>query len=188
MATFEDAVRFATAAHEGMMRKSAGTPYLLHPMEAATIAATMTTDIDVLCAAVLHDVVEDTSTTIEEVEQAFGPRVAALVASETEDKRPHMAAHESWLIRKEESLAELRENDDRAVQILWLADKLSNMRSFKRLHDREGLTMWEHFHQHDIKLQAWYYRQIAEILSDLRDTEAWQEYDSLRKQVFEEEV
>lgn len=177
-------MRFAAEAHGGMMRKSAGTPYLLHPMEAAVIAGTMTNDVDVLCAALLHDVVEDTSTTIEEVEEAFGPRVAALVASETENKRPELPPQESWLIRKKESLEELRATHDRDVHILWLADKLSNMRSFARLHGRHGNAMWRQFHQQDVKLQAWYYQQVAEALSDLSDTPAWQEYEFLRNAVF----
>lgn len=188
MATLEDAIRFAVDAHEGMMRKSAGLPYILHPMEAAVIVATITNDLDVLCAAVLHDVVEDTDVTIEQVEEHFGPRVAALVASETEDKRPGIPSHESWLMRKEESLVELRACHDRDVHILWLADKLSNMRSFARMYAQRGSAMWEQFHQRDPQLQAWYYREVAEALSDLSDTQAWQEYDALRKTVFEEEV
>ena len=58
------AIEFATKAHDGMIRKKDKTPYILHPLEAAVIVATMTEDRDVISAAVLHDVVEDTPITI----------------------------------------------------------------------------------------------------------------------------
>ena len=186
MSKFDDAVRFATEAHAGMMRKRGNTPYILHPMEVATIAATLTEDEDVLCAAMLHDVVEDTPHSLEELEQAFGARVRALVATETENKRPDVPAAESWLIRKQESIAELRASADQAVLILWLSDKLANMRSFARLHEREGDAMWQAFNQSDPALQAWYYREVAQATSSLADTRAWREFTHLLSTVFGE--
>jgi len=63
------AIVFATNAHEGQFRKGTKIPYILHPLEAAAIVGTMTTDEDVIAAAALHDVVEDTDTTVEEVIQ-----------------------------------------------------------------------------------------------------------------------
>ena len=81
------AIEFAAKAHDGMVRKKDKTPYILHPLEAATIVGTMTSDQDIISAAVLHDVVEDTEITIDEIEDLFGNRVRKLVESETEDKR-----------------------------------------------------------------------------------------------------
>ena len=98
------AIVFATEVHQGQLRKGSKTPYILHPMEAAAIVSTMTIDAEILAAAVLHDVVEDTPTTIEEVRDAFGDRVAFLVGSETEDKRDHLAPQATWKIRKQELL------------------------------------------------------------------------------------
>ena len=113
---FESAVQFAMVAHRGQKRKD-GTVYILHPMEVATIVGTLTNDEAVLAAAVLHDTVEDTDVTADDLLRTFGPRVAALVACETEDKRPDMDPRDSWQIRKEESLAELR-GSELAVKIL----------------------------------------------------------------------
>ena len=188
MSKFEDALSFAVKAHAGMTRKNETIPYVLHPMEVATIVATMTSDEDVLCAALLHDVVEDTPTTMEEVRDTFGERIATLVASETEQKRPELPPTETWYIRKEESLAELRNSEDRGVRILWLADKLANMRSLARLYELEGISMWGRFNQDDAQLQAWYYLSALYALFDLRDTMAWREYDFLARTLFEDVI
>ena len=180
---FEDALRFATDAHAGMMRKASHTPYILHPMEVAAIAATMTDDVEVLAAALLHDVVEDTPHTADEIESHFGPRVAALVAAETENKRANLPSKDTWRIRKEESLAELA-HADRDTKILWLADKLSNMRSFYRMYLEQGSSFWNAFNQKDPAQQAWYYSAIARLCAELSDELAWQEYDWLVRVVF----
>lgn len=178
------AIKFAADAHDGMARKKDKTPYILHPLEAAVIVGSMTEDRDVICAAVLHDVVEDTDITIEEIEENFGSRVRALVQSETEDKRAELPPESTWRIRKEESLEELANCGDRDVLILWLSDKLSNMRSFYRIWKTEGDSMWQSFNQKDPLQQKWYYTRIAELTSPLQEFTAWQEYNELLKIVF----
>ena len=105
----EQAILFATEAHRGQLRKGSNLPYILHPLEAAAIVAGLTDDPEVIAAAVLHDVLEDTSATPGELEAAFGPRVTALVQSESENKRPHLDPRDSWQLRKQEALEELAE-------------------------------------------------------------------------------
>ena len=178
------AIEFAAKAHDGMIRKKDKTPYILHPLEAAVIVGTMTADQDVISAAVLHDVVEDTPIGIEEIEKNFGARVRALVETETEDKRADLPPKDTWRIRKEESLEELAECGDKAVLMLWIGDKLSNMRSFYRIWKTEGDSMWQSFNQTDPLQQKWYYCKIAELTSELREFSAWQEYNELVKIVF----
>ena len=178
------AIIYAADVHDGMRRKRNDTPYILHPMEAAVIVSTMTDDQEVIAAAVLHDVVEDTPTTIEEIEKEFGPRVRKLVEAETENKREDIPPYETWLLRKEESLQILRDTDDIDVIIIWLGDKLANMRSFYRQWKKEGDAMWNNFNQKDPEMQAWYYHSIAELTSRLSDTPAWIEYNALTNIVF----
>lgn len=178
------AVDFAAKAHDGMVRKKDKTPYILHPLEAAVIVGSMTDDEDVISAAVLHDVVEDTPVTIEEIEENFGSRVRTLVESETEDKRADLPPENTWKIRKEESLAELASCGDTAVLMLWIGDKLSNMRSFYRIWKTEGDRMWQDFNQKDPVQQKWYYCTIAELTSSLKEYSAWQEYNELLKIIF----
>ena len=178
------AIEFAAKAHDGMCRKKDKTPYILHPLEAAVIVGTMTADQDVISAAVLHDVVEDTEVTIEEIEEKFGKRVKDLVESETEDKRADLPPESTWKIRKEESLEVLRNTEDIAVLMLWMGDKLSNMRSFYRIWTTQGESMWQTFNQKDAEQQFWYYKTIADLTSPLKNHSAWQEYNELVKIVF----
>ena len=184
MELVSEAIIFAVHAHDGMRRKKSESPYILHPMEAAVIVSTMTDDQEVIAAAALHDVVEDAGITIEEVEEKFGKRVRELVEAETEDKREEVPPSESWYIRKEESLEILKNTNDMDVLIVWIGDKLANMRSLYREWKISGDKMWERFNQKDPKMQAWYYCSIAELTIKLSDTPAWIEYKALTDIVF----
>ena len=184
MELVSEAIVFAAKAHDGMRRKKSQAPYILHPMEAAVIVGTMTDDQDLIAAAALHDVVEDADISIEQIEQRFGKRVRELVGSETEDKRADLPPAETWRIRKEESLAVLKNTDDMGVLMVWLGDKLANMRAIYRDFKVEGHAMWQRFNQKDVSQQAWYYSSIVRLTQRLSDTSAWLEYKTLTELVF----
>ncbi len=178
------AISFALSAHAGYSRKADDLPYIVHPLEVMCIVSTMTTDSAVMAAAVLHDVAEDTSHTLSEIYDLFGEKVGNLVRTETEDKMRDIPPSDSWLVRKENSLEDLRNAEDINVKILWLADKLANMRSFHRKHMKEGHRFWEVFNMKDPKMQGWYYSAIRDMTSELSDTAAWKEYSYLVNEVF----
>ena len=184
MELVSEAIAFAVMAHDGMRRKKSDAPYILHPMEAAVIVGTMSEDQNLIAAAVLHDVVEDADITLEEVEAKFGKRVRELVESETEDKRAELPPSETWRARKEESLTVLRNTEDLGVLMVWLGDKLANMRSVYRDWKVEGDAMWQRFNQKDVHEQAWYYSSIAHLTERLSHTSAWIEYKTLTDIVF----
>ena len=188
MELVSEAIAFAARAHDGMRRKKSEAPYILHPMEAAVIVGTMTDDQDLIAAAALHDVVEDAGITLEEVEEKFGKRVRELVESETEDKRENLPPSESWKIRKEESLEILKNTDDMGILMVWLGDKLANMRSFYQEWKSEGDAIWQRFNQKDVSEQAWYYTSIAKYTERLAETSAWKEYKMLTEKMFGKEV
>ena len=188
MTLLDEAILFAVEKHSGMRRKQEGLPYILHPMEAAAIVGTLTGEEEVLAAAVLHDTLEDTDTTPEELERRFGPRVAALVASETEEAYPDLSPAESWQLRKEGSLENLRQTEDQTVRMLWLGDKLSNMRSLHRAWLARGGGVWADFHQKDPARQAWYYRSLDRVFAGLGDRPAVREFHALVTAVFGEEA
>jgi len=179
---FEKAVAFAFKAHSGQKRRAGGM-YVLHALEAATIVGTMTNDEEVLAAAVLHDTVEDTAVTAEEIKANFGERVAELVAHETENKRTGLDSKATWKIRKEESLNMLKESDIES-KMLWLGDKLSNMRSIASDHERIGESVFEKFNQQDPKEQCWYYGTVLEYIKELSKYQAYKEYEFLFHKVF----
>ena len=180
------AIVFATRAHSGTYRKGTSIPYIGHPIEAAAIVSTMTADPDMIAAAVLHDVVEDTDATVEEISFFFNERIARLVEAESENKRKDLPPQETWMVRKMETLEFLRTKADREAKILALADKLSNMRAIHRDQNTVGDKLWERFNEKDKSKHGWMYRQVANALSELSDTFAWQEYDELVRKTFEE--
>ncbi len=185
MTIFDEAIKLAVNAHSGQTRRTDSSPYILHPMEVAAIVGTMTDDLDVLAAAVLHDAVEDTSVSVEEISAKLGARVARLVDSETEDKRDGRPQEETWKERKVAALKELEKSQDRDVKILWLGDRLANLSSIHRGLVKEGDAIWKKFHQQDTKEQKWYYQTVARLLQDeLGDTPAWQRFDTLIHLVF----
>ena len=148
LALLEKAYRFAEKAHKGQCRKS-GEPFIAHPVEVAIILADLRMDVETLCAALLHDTVEDAGVTKEQLEKMFGPRVTELVLAETEDKHREMSAAASWKMRKEESIRDLRSTNDSGVKAMWLSDKLSNLRSLYEDWRKKGSAVWQIFNQKD---------------------------------------
>ena len=162
------AAKFAEQAHKGTHRKGTRIPYIVHPLETALIASMLTNDEEILAAALLHDTIEDTGVTYEDLKQEFGTRVADLVAAESEDKS------KTWIERKGHTLEHLK-TASQAEKILTMADKLSNIRSMARdyllvVKDREK--------------QAWYYTSMIDLLKDLNETPEYQEYVRLCGKVF----
>lgn len=177
------AIILATNAHSGTVRKGTDLPYIIHPIESCSIAASITDDREIIAAAVLHDVVEDTDLTKDDLLEEFGERVTGLVCSDTEDKMIHIAPEKTWKIRKQATL-DFLDNSTKEEQIICLADKLSNMRAIYRDYNQLGEKLWERFNQKDKNEHFWYYCGIANRLTFLKETEAYQEYVDLLKKVF----
>ena len=184
---FDRALQFAMTAHAGQTRKDHKLPYILHPMEVAAVASSMTDNEDVLIAALLHDTVEDADISPETITAQFGERVAALVASETEPHFKGESWEETWKHRKTVSLEFLRDRADGDMRVLWLADKLANIRAFHRIWRVQGDAAFSMFHQKDKKQQAWYYRSVAAYTAELAHTDAYREYSRRVNEIFGEE-
>ena len=107
MTTIGKAIQFAVDAHGDTTRKGKTRLYILHPIQAMTIVASLTENEDVLAAAVLHDVVEDTSIKPGDLEREFGPRVKELVMAESEDKMRGIPSEASWEARKQATIDHL---------------------------------------------------------------------------------
>ena len=177
MNKIEEAIIYATVMHQGKIRKIKSIPFILHPMEVAQILSTMTDDEDVITAGLLHDIVEDTDGTLSEIESRFGARTAFLVASESEQEFPGEESGETWQRRKESSLAVLKNSHDTGVEMLWLADKLANLRSLAQSYSEIGEAIWQKLHQSDPAMQRWYYRSVAEAVElTLNKTGAFKEF------------
>lgn len=178
----DDAIEFATKAHEGQFRKGTRRPYIVHPIEVADIVSTMTNDEEVICAAVLHDTIEDCGGITQKVlKLRFGRRVAEMVAQESEDKSL------SWEERKGETIRRLKDAPTE-VQMIGLADKLSNMRDIDRDYPVVGELLWTRFRMQSKAALAWYYKGVRDVLQDrFSGVDAYEEYCRLIEKNFGED-
>ena len=177
------AIVFAVKAHAGTERRGKGFPYIVHPMEAMEIVSTMTADQELLAAAALHDVVEDTPCTEEDIRAEFGDRIASLVAAESDTFEEGVSEEDSWHSRKRAAIERLARAPHDA-KIVALGDKLSNMRAIARDYALQGDGLWKISHAKDPKDQEWHYRGLADSLRELEDTFACREVERLINQVF----
>ena len=177
------AIVFAVRAHAGTERRGKGFPYIVHPMEAVEIVATMTPDQELLAAAALHDTVEDTDVTIEQIRTEFGERVASFVAAESDEPHQRPDSVENWRVRKQAAIERIA-RASRDAKMVALGDKLSNMRAIARDYAEQGDRLWDLFHAKDPKDHEWHYRGLADALSELKDTFAYKEFEQLVNQVF----
>lgn len=144
------AIQFAARKHHGHMRvETEPLPYVTHLFSAALLVAEDGADDDVVTAALLHDTIEDTATTREEIAAAFNDRVAQLVVAVTEDKAL------AWKERKEAYFAALETAPEEALLIM-AADKIDNIESKIEGYEREGeafLRKWKG----DMSEYLWYH-------------------------------
>ena len=178
------AYAYAARAHRGQLRKGTKIPYFSHIITTMNYAMELTDSLNVLMAAILHDTVEDTPVTIEDIRHEFGKRVAFLVEAETEDKRRDKPASETWEIRKQETIEHLKDMP-RDVKIIALADKTANAESLVREYRLVGDKLWEKFNQTDKQMQEWYFRKCAEALDEFSDTNVMKTYLSYIDELFE---
>lgn len=182
-AGLERALEFAIKAHEGQFRKGTNIPYIVHPLEAAYIVDKLTDDMDVVAAAVLHDVVEDAGVTVRELKELFGERVARFVEAVSEDRSFNEDIKITWKERKLKTITEISRGP-KEVKLVALGDKLSNMRAIYRDYTEIGDQVFERFNVKDKEEHKWHYVQLATAMSALNDTQAWREFASLINHVF----
>ncbi len=158
MDLIEKAVIFAAKAHEKQVRKGTDIPYITHPYMVGMYLQKAGCSDEVIAAGILHDVLEDTETTYEELAEEFGVRVANLVlaASEEDKSLP-------WEVRKQQSIDKLKHASMEEVQVI-VADKLHNLRSIRTDLNRSGEEVWQRFSRGRQK-QHWYYAGIVKVLS-----------------------
>lgn len=149
-----EAMAFASMKHIGQVRKSTGVAYISHPSAVSMILFDMKADTDTIVAGLLHDTVEDTDTTLEEIIEKFGQNVANLVDGVSEDKT------KTWEERKQHTINSLLIQNT-PTQFITFADKLHNLQSLLDEYSKNGDDMWSAFKRGRDK-QEWYYRGLLE--------------------------
>ena len=186
MLLLDRAIVFAAVKHSGAMRKETSIPYVTHVIETMEIVSRMTEDEEIRAAAVLHDTLEDTKTTKEELERNFGKRVADLVEAESENKRAGQPEADTWLTRKKETIQHLSEAQTE-IRMIALGDKLSNTRAMHRDFTEIGKKLWKRFNKKDPGLHAYYYLSLMDVFGSdetIRKTPEYREYAALCGDLF----
>ena len=184
MDILDEAIIFATKAHSGLLRKGTNTPYIFHPIEAAQIIATITDDREIMAAGVLHDILEESDFTEDDLKEKFGERVTKLVCADSENKRREVSAEESWKVRKSETIDFVKNEATREEKMVVLGDKLSNLRAIDRDFSVLGDKLWERFNQKEKSEHGWYYGSFVELLSEFEEFPVYQEYKRLVEKIF----
>lgn len=179
------AAEFAIDAHMGQCRKNADIPYVSHLFEVAEIMLVNNLGEDMVIAGLLHDVMEDTSKTSEDIEALFSPskgrEIVKIILADTENDK-----NMPWKERKLETINFLKKTKSKKGMLLICADKISNLRSFQRSLKCEGDSIWEKFNASKDE-QHWYYETIGELLSNKLSEykELNKEYKVLLKEIFD---
>jgi (p)ppGpp synthase/HD superfamily hydrolase len=177
-----DAILFAARAHTGQFRKGTSIPYIVHPLGVAKLLIELCCPEPVIIAGILHDTVEDTTVTLDEIRQSFGEKVAHLVScvSEHDKSAP-------WEVRKQLTLDYLQKEATNNVLLIACADKLDNIKSMREGYDQLGEALWESFNRPKAA-QQWYFRSLVKIFSvrmkGARGTPLFRRFEFEVQQVF----
>lgn len=164
----------AAKAHKNQFRKgNKDIPYIVHPVEVAMILKENDMPEDLIIAGLLHDTLEDTPITEEEIELEFGKRILELVlgASERLEERETTP----WKTRKTHTIEYLA-NAPKDIKKIACADKLANIRSILRDYEIIGEKLWERFNEKNPLEQKWYYEGLVKSLEDLNEFEMYIEF------------
>ncbi len=174
------AVGFAARAHKGQRRKTGNVPYIAHPFGVGMILQGMGCDETIVSAGLLHDTVEDTKVTLDEIRDNFGEDVANIVAAVTEPPKKST----DWESRKLHTIHSLR-TAPLAVKLVAAADKYHNLTHTQYNLEIFGPAVWKRFGR-GREQQAWYYRSVAEsIAANVLDPGRYPIFDQLTRAVEE---
>lgn len=158
MDVIEKARIFAVKAHYGQVRKSnPDKPMIIHPIDVANILEEYGFDENVISAGYLHDVVEDTEYTIDDIEKEFGLDIASLVVGDSEPDKCL-----SWEVRKQHTIDVIKGLDLRHKAIVC-ADKISNLEDMRILFEIKGEYDFSAF-KRGFDSQKWYYTEVYNSL------------------------
>ncbi len=152
------ALHLAAVGHRDQVRRGSNLPYIVHPIQVARIVEEAGFDEITVAAALVHDLVEDTPITLNEIGMRLDGIVASIVAACTEIKTDPQGQPIPWEERKREHIQRLRRSARTEVRAVMLADKLDNLRS---IHQdlKAGQPVWANFHASRDRV-LWYYETM----------------------------
>ena len=156
----EKAIKKASVLHRNQERKKDGTPYISHLFSVAWILANYTDDEDIIVAGILHDTIEDTAYTSEQLRDDFGDTINRIVLGVTEDEEI-----KDWTERKKDYLEKIK-NADFGSLMVCAADKIHNLMSVADIWEIYGDEFWNNFNAPSPEIYFWYHGEALEILKE----------------------
>lgn len=157
MVIIDKALQIASKAHQRQCRKGTDIPYIAHPVAVGIILLKAGYRDEVAAAGILHDTVEDTELTLEDIKRDFGTEIAEIVAGCSEPDKTL-----SWEERKEHTIEFLKTASEE-IRAVACADKLHNIRSIINDYEKDGEAVWDRFNRGRAQ-QKWYYTSLVESL------------------------
>lgn len=154
----DKAIVFAAKVHRNQVRKGTDIPYITHPFAVGMMLQRANCSEEVIAAGILHDTLEDTDTTFEELKDEFGLRIAILVQSASEQDKSL-----PWEVRKQHTIEHIKDASLEELQVI-VADKLHNLQTIHKDLDVMGDAIWQRFNRGK-REQHWYYSSIVKALS-----------------------
>ncbi|MBO7066564.1 MAG: bifunctional (p)ppGpp synthetase/guanosine-3',5'-bis(diphosphate) 3'-pyrophosphohydrolase [Alphaproteobacteria bacterium] len=187
MSMIPQAVLFAAEKHKDQLRKGTDIPYIVHPLGVMEMLIRAGASKDAVVAGILHDTLEDTNTTYDELVEKFGKRIADIVkfCSEPDKSLP-------WEDRKLATFKKVRKCKDADCLTVFFADKIHNIQSIHRDLIETNYDIWSRFNRGQ-ESQMWYYGRICQIAKNISRTandalrtlayEYWWEHDKLVERI-----
>jgi (p)ppGpp synthase/HD superfamily hydrolase len=173
----DKALEFAARKHAGQLRKGTNYPYLVHCVDVMMILKNENYEREIIAAGILHDTLEDTDTTYEELVEHFGEMVADLVLYCTEDKT------KSWKERKTLTIQKMFDDENVKGNLIVLADKTANLRDSYRELQKFCYINWNKFNE-GYDEQKWYHESILENAQFFSNSKIYDEYETLIEIIF----
>lgn len=171
LSLIERALRIAALAHKDQVRKEGDTPYIVHPVMVALDLKTRGFSDDIVAAALVHDVLEDTDFPKDQLESELGNVVMEIVRAVTNDDSL------SWEQKKLRYIETVRGGSEGAKAVAT-ADKIHNAKSLLAAHKQQGEALWSHFKAGKEK-KIWFEKAMLEMLKETWENPLVSEYESL---------
>lgn len=166
------AIEVAAKAHERHYRKVTDIPYIVHPFEVALILQENGVADEVIAAGILHDTLEDTDLSEDDIKEIFGETILELVLGASEELEGR--ENRSWDERKLHTIESLK-NAKEHVKMIACADKLSNIRSMITGYNKMGSKLWDRFNA-PYEKQKWYYQSLIQSLESLEGLKMYAQF------------
>lgn len=177
MERLDYAILFATKAHDGQRRKTDNVDMIFHPFTVGMILQKEKMDEDTVIAGILHDVVEDTKYSIEDIEYLFGKNVRNKVEEVTENKKLE------WKERKKEAIEKIR-TASLEGKMIECADKINNLESLYDLINEKGEIVWNSFNK-PYQDQKWYYTEMYKaLIENVKYNNLFNRYKIILEKIF----